>query len=218
MITISLIVTLLAAQTPPTPPRLPTIVAYGDSRFQGGLCGTTSPLSPPNYVDINLPGGAGGGWLVKNAAITGYTPAQVLTAYNAGEATACNGERCAYLMVNGGVNCMRADTDANVCIVSSVTLVDDALAKGYVVLWTSETDWSAWSQGGSNRSVQFATWMTAWNAACAARASNTRLKCVDISVVMGNPLQNTCDGVHQNQTATNLLGSTLLSALLSIPN
>lgn len=214
-----LLVALLAGQTcsPATTPRPPTIAVYGDSRMQGGLCSSSSPASPAAYVDANLPGGASYGWLVKNAGVTGYTPAQILAAYNSGEATLCNGERCAYLVVNGGVNCLRLGTAPATCLADMITLVDDALAKGYAVVWMGETDYSLWASAGSNPTTQATTFNTLWTAACAARASNTRLKCLDLYTSMGVPLTNTCDGVHDNQTGTNLRGSLILTALQSIP-
>lgn len=219
MLVLPLLVAVLAAQTctPTTAPRLPTVAVYGDSRMQGGLCSSTSPSSPPAYLDANLPGGANGGWLVKNAGVTGYTPAQILAAYTAGEATLCNGERCAYLVVNGGVNCLRTGTAPATCLADMTTLVDDALGKGYAVVWMGETDYSLWASAGTNPTTQATTFNSLWASACTARASNTRLKCLSLYTAMGVPLTNTCDGVHDNQTGTNLRGSLILSALQSIP-
>jgi hypothetical protein len=220
MTALPLLLSLLAGQTC-TPvsatPRVPTLVVYGDSRMQGNLCGSTSPVSPPEYLDINLPGGTAAGWFVKNSGVSGSTPAQIRTAYTAAEATACNGERCGHLVLNGGVNCLRAGTAAATCIADMVWIVDDALAKGYVVVWLDETDYSLWASAGANPGTQVAAYNLAWQTACDARASNTRLKCLANYTALGVPLQNTCDGVHMNQTGTNLLGSRILTALQSIP-
>lgn len=199
-------------------PRLPTVAVYGDSRMHGNLCSSGTggnPASPAAYVDANLPGGVNAGWFVKNAAVSGYTPAQVLTTYNSGESTLCNGERCFYLIINGGVNCLRTGTPASTCIVDTVTLIDDALTKYYAVIWLSETEYGSWASAGPNPAAQLSSWMTAWQAACAARATNPNLRCLDITVPMGNPLQNTCDGVHQTQAGTDLLGSLILNELLA---
>lgn len=219
MLALPILVALLAGQTctAATAPRLPTIRASGDSLIQGGLCSVTGPISPPAYLDANLPGGATGGWLVKNAGVTGTTPAQIRTAYTTDEATYCNGERCAYLVLEGGVNCLRASTAPATCLADMTWIVDDALSKGYAVVWLDVTDYSLWASAGVNPTGQATAYNTLWAAECAARASNTRLKCLSLYSVMGVPLTNTCDGVHDNQTGTNLRGARILTALQSIP-
>lgn len=219
MLTLPLVLTLLAGQTctAVTAPRLPTIAVYGDSRMQGGLCSSTNPVSPPAYLDTNLPGGATAGWLVKNAGLTGDRPDQIRTRYTSGEATLCNGERCAYLVLNGGVNCLRQGTAAATCLADMTWVVDDALSKGYAVVWQGETDYSLWASAGSNPTTQATAFNALWAAECTARASNTRLKCLSLYTAMGVPMTNTCDGVHDNQTGTNLRGSLILTALQSIP-
>lgn len=198
-------------------PRLPTLLAEGDSLMQGNLCSVTGPISPPAYLDANLPGGATEGWLIKNAGVTGQTPAQIRATYTAGEATACNGDRCAHLVLEGGVNCLRTGTAAATCLADLTWVVDDALSKGYAVLWLDVTDYSLWASAGTTPTAQATAYNAAWQAACTARASNLKLKCLSLYSVMGVPLTNTCDGVHDNQTGTNLRGARMLTALQSIP-
>lgn len=228
MLRISLLLSLLlvaeaSAQTctaVASAPRLPSLVTYGDSRMAGNLCGSASPVSPAAYLDANLPGGANAGWLVKNAAVSGTTPAQQRTAYEnvtTGESVACNGDRCGHLLLMGAANCLRVGTAPATCLADHTSMVDDALSKGYAVLWLDETDYSLWASAGANPTTQVTAYNTLWQAACTARAANTRLKCLSNYTAMGVPLQNTCDGVHLNQTGTNLLGSRILTALQQIP-
>lgn len=218
MLTTLLALTLGASVClPVASPRVPTLRASGDSIMQGGLCGVTGPLSPPAYLDTNLPGGTAGGWLVKNAGVTGTTPAQIRTAYTTDEATYCSGDRCAHLILEGGVNCLRASTAPATCLADMTFIVDDALSKGVAVVWLDVTDYSLWASAGVNPTLQATTYNTLWQAACDARASNPKLKCLANYAAMGVPLVNTCDGVHMNQAGTNSLGARILTALLSIP-
>lgn len=208
--------------TAATAPRLPTLRADGDSIMAGNLCSVTGPLSPPAYLDANLAGGTAEGWLVKNAGLTGQTPAQIRALYTANEATYCNGDRCGYLVLEGGVNCLRVGTAAATCLADMTFIVDDALSKGYAVLWLDVTPYKAWASAGTDPTGQATAYNTAWAAACTARASNTRLKCLANYAALVDGSGNltasyTCDGVHFNQTGTNLLGARMLTALQSIP-
>lgn len=220
----SLLVALLAGQTctAAAAPRLPTVRVDGDSIMAGNLCSVTGPLSPPAYVDANLPGGTTEGWLVKNAGVTGQTPAQIRATYTAGEATACNGDRCGHLVLEGGVNCLRAGTAPATCLADMTFIVDDALSKGYAVVWLDVTPYKAWASAGTDPTGQATNYNALWASACAARASNLKLKCLANYAAFvdgsGNlAAGNTCDGVHFNQTGTNALGARILTALQSIP-
>lgn len=222
MTALPLLLAVLAGQvcSPATVPLVPTVVVYGDSRMAGGLCGVTGPLSPPAYLDANLGGGTAAGVLVVNAAVSGTTPAQQRAAYEnttTGESKACRGERCGYMILGGAANCLRVGGVPATCLADHTWMVDDALSKGVAVLWFDETDYSTWASAGTNPAQQVTDYNTAWALACAARSSNPRLKCLSNFAAMGFPLANSCDGVHFNQNGTNLLGSRLQSALLSIP-
>lgn len=203
-------------------PRLPTLIAEGNSIMAGNLCSVTGPLSPPAYVDANLGGSTTEGWLVKNAGISGQAPSAIRTTYTSGEATACNGDRCAHLLLEGGVNCLRVGTAPATCLADMTWIVDDALSKGYAVLWLDVTPYKAWASAGTDPTGQATSYNTLWAAACAARAGNTKLKCLAnyAAFVDGSGNLNasyTCDGVHFNQSGTNALGARILTALQSIP-
>jgi hypothetical protein len=221
MLALPLIVALLAGQscTVATVPLAPTIRIDGDSRMQGGLCSSTSPTAPAGYMDAALPGGTAGGWLVKNAGVTGTTPAQQRAAYEnatTGAAKSCNGERCGYQVVGGAANCLRVGTAAATCLADHTWMVDDALSNGVGVVWFNETSYVGWNMAAGTE-AQVPVFNGLWLTACSSRAaSNPRLKCVDIYTASGVPKTNTCDGIHDNQTGTNQLGAWLLAALLTI--
>lgn len=223
MTALPLLLAVLASQvcSPSLEPLPPTIVVYGDSRMAGNLCSVTGPLSPPAYLDANLGGGTAAGVLVVNAAVSGTTPAQQRAAYEnatTGESKACRGERCGYMVVGGAANCLRVGTSPATCLADHTWMVTDALSKGLGVVWFDETDYQAWASAGTNPTGQVTTYNGLWQTACGALAiSNRRLKCLSLYADMGVPLVNTCDGVHDNQTGTNLRGSKIHAALLSIP-
>lgn len=232
MIALPLLVVLLSGQicgAPSVPPRVKSIRVGGDSRtLNGCVAGGTGPMVT---LDAILPGGASGGYLLKNLGVSGSTPAQIAASYfdttpgnTRGESVACNGERCGHLLLQGGVNCMRAGTAAATCFADMLPIVDDALSKGEGVVWANETGYAGWASAGPNPVSQQAAFNALWTAACAARASNTLLKCLNLSAVLDDPANpgyllpaNSCDGVHYSQVGMDAAAAAWKSALLSIP-
>ncbi|AAK94402.1 hypothetical protein Mx8p67 [Myxococcus phage Mx8] len=146
-------------------PRRPTATARGDS-IMFGYCNTTAP---PTLVKAGLPGGLTGGWVVLNGAIVGETAPQIRARYVAEEATACVGERCAYLLLEGGVNSLRIGNAPAAVLAEMVWVVDDALAKGYGVVWTDVLPYAGNAGSGTDPLGQATAYNALWAAACAAR-------------------------------------------------
>lgn len=202
--------------------RLPTVRVDGNSMMQNACVG--GGTGPITKLDTDLPGGLTGGWLVKNAAVIGNTAAQISTAYNAGEATGCNGERCAYLILEGGVNSLRTGSTPAATLATMVAIVDDALTKGYAVLWLDVTPYAGFAGAGSNPTTQATTYNALWQAACDTRASNARLRCLANYSTFVDPSNPgfllpaySCDGIHLTQTGMDLYSTRIKSALLAIP-
>lgn len=219
----SFLTALLLAQTcVAASPRIPTIRVSGDSlTLNTCVAGGTGPMTT---LDANLPGGASYGWLLKNGGVSGTTAAQIRTAYSTDEATYCNGDRCRYLVLEGGVNSLRTGITPANTLTDMVWIVDDALSKGYAVVWLDVTPYAGYVSAGVNPVGQATTYNTLWQAACDARASNTRLKCLSNYSTFVDPSNAgyllpaySCDGIHLTQTAMDLFATRIKSALLSIP-
>lgn len=225
MIVLPLLLALTAGQTcvsASAEPRVPTVRVSGNSLVLN-VCvgGGTGPITT---LDAALPGGASGGWLFKNGGVSGETAAQIRARYTSEEATACNGQRCAYLILEGGTNSLRAGTTPAATLTDMVWVVDDALSKGYAVLWLDVTPYAGYVGAGVDPLGQATGYNALWTAACAARASNLRLACVanySTFVDPGNPgyllAAYSCDGVHYSQVGMDLMASRLQTALLGIP-
>lgn len=201
-------------------PRLPTATVRGDS-IMLGVCNNPTP---PNIVKAGLPGGLTGGWVVINNAVSGETAAQIRARYVAEEATACVGERCAYILLDGGVNSLRVGVTPAAVVADMVWVVDNALAKGYGVVWTDVLPYAGYSGAGTNPLGQATSYNALWAAECAARANNPALRCLANYSTFVDPAQPgylapaySCDGVHLSQDGANLFAARLLSALTLIP-
>lgn len=211
-----------AVCAPIASPRLPTVRVDGNSMMQNACVG--GGTGPITTLDTNLPGGLTGGWLVKNAAVIGNTAAQISAVYTAGEATGCNGERCAYLIIEGGVNSLRTASTPAAVLAIMVAIVDDALSKGVAVVWLDVTPYAGFAGAGTNPLSQATTYNTLWQAACDTRANNPLLKCLANYSTFVDPSNAgfllpaySCDGIHLTQTAMDLYSTRLRTALLSIP-
>ncbi|WFG54122.1 hypothetical protein Mx9_p15 [Myxococcus phage Mx9] len=152
------------------------------------------------------------------------TAAQIRARYVAEKATACVGERCAYLMLEGGVNSLRIGNAPAAVLADMVWVVDDALSKGYGVVWTDVMPYAGNAGSGTDPLGQATTYNALWAAACAARASSPALRCLanyDAFVDPARPgylrEEYSCDGVHLTQAGANLFAARLASSLLAIP-
>lgn len=207
---------------PVASPRLPTIRVDGNSMMQNACVG--GGTGPITKLDTDLPGGLTGGWLVKNAAVIGNTAAQISTVYNAGEATGCNGDRCAYLIIEGGVNSLRTGVTPAATLAIMVAIVDDALSRGVAVVFLDVTPYAGFAGAGVNPIGQVTTYNALWQAACDTRASNPRLKCLANYSTFVDPSNPgfllpaySCDGIHLTQVGMDLYSTRIRTALLSIP-
>lgn len=187
-----------------TAPRLPTVSGWGDSIMFGVCSG-----GPLEYLRASLPG-----YWTSNRAVSGENAAQIRARYTAEEATSCYGQRCGILWLEGGVNSLRGGTTPAATLADMVWIVDDALAKGYYVVWLDVAPYAGFSGAGSNPLGQATGYNTLWAAACAARASNSRLRCVATYASYEDPANPgylkaaySCDGIHHNVAGGQLMAS-----------
>jgi lysophospholipase L1-like esterase len=157
-----------------TAPAQPTLVGMGDSIMQGA--GGGSPL-------VSMKAVLGSRWYVVNQGVSGETAEQIRTRWLASEATYCDGARCAYVYLEGAVNSLKrcGGISAASALADMLTVVDDALAKGYIVIWQDVLPFRGWVDAGCpvtdamiDKALSFNQGMAS---ACAARALNTRLRC-----------------------------------------
>lgn len=191
----------------PSPlPRLPTVSGWGDSIMFGVCSG-----GPLNYLMAQLPG-----YWTSNHAVSGETAAQIRARYVAEEATSCYGQRCGIIWLEGGVNSLRSGTTPAATLTDMVWIVDDALSRGYYVVWLDVAPYAGFSGAGADPLGQATGYNTAWALACSTRSAiNPKLRCVATYasyVDPGNPgyLNPTysCDGIHHN-----VAGGTLMATL-----
>lgn len=153
------------------PPPEPTLVGIGDSIMQ------LSQL--PERMRAVL----GNNWSAINQGVSGETAAQISARWFASEAGYCDGRRCSYVYVEGGINSLKGGGALPPATVLStmLSIVDDALAKGYIVIWQDVLPMRGWPFEGVPVTDATIDGVLAYNAgmqaACAARASNPRLRC-----------------------------------------
>lgn len=178
-----------------TPVRLPTLSGWGDS-IMFGICSGGLPDIFRNQTP---------GWWTTNRAVSGETPSQIRTRYYAEESTSCYGGRCAVLWLEGGVNCLRGGISPETCISPMLEVVDDALAKGYIVVWSDVFPYACYNGvlAGVNHRAQAINYNSLMATACTLRASNPKLRCVTSFAQMEHSSLNgclaaayTCDGIH----------------------
>ena len=202
-------------------PNLPnTYGCYGNS-IMAGACNAQSPCS---RVGDAIPGSA-----ISQNAVSGYTALQIRNAYFANYSTSCIDEECGTILLNGGVNSLKAP-GAITGIVEQETLdymlevVDHALARGRRVVWIDVLPYASCDIATCPVLVDPGERARTYNAlkaaACAARFS-IYLDCVVAyeefeSVITPDFLatQYACsDGIHLQDTAGKT-GPQLLTALI----
>lgn len=172
-----------------TAPRPPTLVGTGDSIMQ------LSQL--PQRIATTL----GANWYAVNAGVSGETAAQISARWFSSEATYCGGARCAYAYVEGGVNSIKGGgaLPAATVLTTMLGIVDDALSKGYVVVWSDILPFRGWPFEGvpvTDLNIDLAlAYNAGMQAACTARATNTRLRCVFAYNAFVDPTRLRLDGV-----------------------
>lgn len=216
---------LVAASTCPPSIAAPvgaTLELRGDSIFFGGSCSGATPV-PAVYIDTALPGGTAAGWYVVNKAISGETPAQIRTRYVAEEATACFGERCKVLLLNGGTNGLRLGVTPVAALADILWVADDARAKGRLVVVMGVPPYAGFSGAGTDPLGQATTYNALLLDACNARAADKGFGCVFPYSTFVDPAQPgyllpacTCDGVHFVKACQNQLSQLVLDKLTAM--
>lgn len=149
-----------------------TLVGVGDSIMNG--YGADSPLKTAVLA-------LGTGAVAFNAGYPGETSAQISARWMASEATVCGVQRCTHVWLEGGVNDLRLTATLPAAIVANMaTAVDDALAKGYVVVWSDILPCRGDAQCAAPVAANILTYNALMATACATapRAANPRLRCI----------------------------------------
>lgn len=219
-------------------PIFPTAEVRGDSLMQGGSC-AGNVTTPVIYLNTNLPGGVGSGYVVAMNAKTGDTGALISTAYFSGptsgtvapfnESYGCLGKRCKVLFLNGCTNSLRVGVTPQACHDTMYAIVLDALSKGRYVVWVNVPPYGAYSGAGTNPLGQATGYNTLQKASCDAIINDSsnpyskRLRCVDAYTPFVNPSiagnmkpECTCDGVHFLEACSNQYMGIILTAFLSM--
>lgn len=221
-----LILMLTAGQTPcasPNPLPIPKrIWAIGNS-IMAGSCSTTTP---PAKLDAMLPGGLKEGWLVIPGGIPGENTTQIKARWDAGKLTACNGEPCKVLWLEGGINDERtlggtADAAAQAAIDNNVAIITNARSLGYLVIWQSIHPFGAFGNAGPDPINRAAAYQTKYKARCALYVPDPFVQCLDVYDEFDGAVKDglldpalTCDGVHLYQPSTDRLAQLAYEALL----
>lgn len=196
-------------------PRLPTVSGWGNS-IMAGVCSG----GPLNALDVLLPGGTTQGWWTSNKAVSGETAAQIRATYTAQEATSCYGMRCGVLWLEGGVNSLRGGTTPAATLTDMLWIADDALARGYIVVWTDVLPYAGFSGAGVNPRQQALDYNALMALACSARSGNAKLRCVFSYAQFEDPSNPgfllpaySCDGIHHTPAGAALMAARSLTAV-----
>lgn len=150
-----------------------SLIGYGDSIMAGTGGGT--PLTTAKAA-------LGPAAVSFNAGVPGDSSGGIRSRWTSGEATACGAARCTHVWFEGGTNDLRAVSPALPAdvITNMVFMVDDALSKGYTVVWSDVLP----CRGYVDASDAVIDRILAYNAlmatACATapRSLNPRLRCL----------------------------------------
>lgn len=216
-----LLVALMPALSQAAPPRCvvsapswKSLLGIGDSIMNG--YGAPSPLETAVVA-------LGAGAVRYNAGYPGENSTQIAARWLATEATVCGVRRCTHVWMEGGVNDLRltATTPADIAT-NMASAVDDALAKGYVVVWSDILP----CRGDAQCTAPVAANILAYNAlmatACATapRSLNPRLRCVFAYAAFDNPASPgyllpaySRDELHLSSAGSAALGALAAAAL-----
>lgn len=167
----------LAAGSAPAALLPNTYGCFGDSIMAGACSG----YSPCTRLATALPGASTSQW-----AVSGHTAQQIRDRYFANFLTACGGEECGTVVLEGGVNTLKqpeavTGTAERAALALMLEVVDQALSRGRRVVWIGVLPYA--SCGPSTCPVlvdpgeRARNYNTLLAAACAARAG-PRLRCV----------------------------------------
>lgn len=201
-----------SVSTPATPPL--TLVGVGDSIMN--WYGVPSPLDTAVLA-------LGPSAIRYNAGVPGENSAQIKDRWLASEATVCGVSRCTHVWFEGGVNDLRLTATLPPAIISNMeTAVDDALAKGYTVVWSDILPCRGDAQCTEAVAANILTYNGLMSTACATapRSLNPRLRCIFAYATFNNPANPgfllpaySSDNLHLTPEGSALLGS-LAAAVL----
>ncbi len=165
-----------------------TLVGVGDSIMAGSdiptpLATAVQSLDPGSYF--------------VNAGISGQTSADLAARWLSTESAICGIQRCTHLWLEGGINDLRFGSATPAAVLTNMlTVVDDALARGYVVAWSDILP----CRGESLCTEAVIDNVLAYNAlmaqACATapRSLNPRLRCFFAYPTFVDPARFRVDG------------------------
>jgi lysophospholipase L1-like esterase len=183
-----------------------SIVGVGDSIMNG--YGAPSPLDTAVLA-------LGTGAVRYNGGNPGERSNQIRDRWLATESTICGVRRCDYVWFEGGVNDLRlAGTPPATVAANMTTAVDDALSKGYVVLWSDILPCRADADCGASVGTNILAYNAVMQSACTARAGNTNLRCIFAYAAFDDPAQPgyllaaySRDGLHLSVSGSAALGA-----------
>lgn len=198
------------------PPALPlSLVGVGDSIMNG--YGVPSPLDTAVLA-------LGVGAIRYNAGVPGENSTQIKDRWLASESTVCGVSRCTHVWFEGGVNDLRLTATLPAAIVANMeAAVDDALGKGYTVVWSDILPCRAEAQCTEGVAANILTYnaLMATSCATAPRSLNPRLRCIFAYATFDDPSNPgyllpaySSDGLHLSTAGSAALGS-LAAAVLS---
>lgn len=155
-----------------TPSAARALLGVGDSILNG--YGVPSPLLTAVPV-------LGADAFTINAGYPGENSTQISARWLASEATVCGVRRCTHVWLEGGVNDLRLTATLPAVIASNMaSAVDDALAKGYVVVWSDILPCRGDAQCTAPVAANILTYnaLVATECATAPRSLNPRLRCI----------------------------------------
>jgi lysophospholipase L1-like esterase len=202
-------------RTPPVV--LSSVVGYGDSIMAG--TGGGSPL-------VTLRPLLGAEASAYNAGVPGDSSGGILARWLSGEATACGVARCTHAWFEGGTNDLRAVNPAQPAdvVANMAAAVDDALAKGYTVIWSDVLPCRGYVDASDATAARILAYNALMATACAAlpRGANPRLHCLFTYAAFEDPERPgyllpaySNDELHLSSAGAAALG-TLASAALGL--
>lgn len=166
-----------------------SLVGLGDSIMAG------SDIPTPLATAVQV---LGPGSYYVNAGIAGQTSADISARWLSTESAICGIQRCTHLWLEGGTNDLRFVANAPAAVIANMlTVVDDALSRGYVVAWSDILP----CRGEALCTDAVIDNVLAYNAlmaqACATapRSLNPRLRCFFAYSSFVDPSQKRADGV-----------------------
>lgn len=177
------------AAPPPANTGPKSLVGYGDSIMAG--TGGGSPLEAAKPA-------LGAGGTTFNAGVPGDSSGGIRARWTTGEATVCGVARCSHVWFEGGTNDLRAVTPAqpSSVIENMAWMVDDALAKGYTVVWSDVLPCRGYVDASDATIDRILAYNSLMATACSTppRSLNPQLRCVFAYSTFADPARFRGDG------------------------